>query len=43
MSDHFSGPRALAGPAGDITDLLRSSPERPGHIVLVLDVLPDAR
>ena len=21
MSDHFSGPRALAGPAGDIADI----------------------
>ena len=43
MSDHFSGPRAIAGPAGDITDLYAfPSPERPGHLVLVLDVLPDA-
>ena len=43
MSDHFSGPRAIAGPAGDITDLyVFPSPERPGHLVLVLDVLPDA-
>ena len=43
MSDHFSGPRAIAGPAGDITDLFAfPSPERPGHIVLVLDVLPNA-
>lgn len=43
MSDHFSGPRALAGPAGDITDVyVFPSPERPGHIVLVLDVLPMA-
>ena len=43
MSDHFSGPRALAGPAGDITDLyVFPSPERPGHLVLVLDVLPMA-
>jgi len=44
MSDHFSGPRAIAGPAGDITDLYTfPSPERPGHLVLVLDVMPDAR
>ena len=44
MSDHFSGPRAIAGPAGDITDLYAfPSPERPGHLVLVLDVMPDAR
>ena len=43
MSDHFSGPRAIAGPAGDITDLyVFPSPERPGHLVLVLDVQPDA-
>ena len=43
MSDHFSGPRALAGPAGDITDLYAfPSPERPGHLVLVLNVLPQA-
>ena len=33
MSDHFSGPRAIAGPAGDITDLYAfPSPERPGHL-----------
>jgi hypothetical protein len=43
MSDHFSGPRAIAGPAGDICDLYAfPSPERPGHLVLVLDVLPNA-
>lgn len=33
----------MAGPAGDITDLyVFPSPERPGHLVLVLDVLPQA-
>jgi hypothetical protein len=43
MSDHFSGPRAIAGPAGDICELYAfPSPERPGHLVLVLDVLPNA-
>jgi hypothetical protein len=43
MSDHFSGPRAIAGPAGDICDLyVFPSPERSGHLVLVLDVLPNA-
>ena len=43
MSDHFSGPRAIAGPAGDICDLYAfPSPENPGHLVLVLDVLPNA-
>ena len=41
MSDHFSGPRALAGPAGDICDVYAfPSPERPGHLVLVMTVLP---
>src|SRR5262249_28175948 len=43
MSDHFSGPRAIAGPAGDICDLYAfPSPERSGHLVLVLNVLPNA-
>jgi hypothetical protein len=43
MADHFSGPRALADPAADITDLYAfPSPERPGHLVLVLNVLPAA-
>jgi hypothetical protein len=43
MSDHFSGPRALAGPAGDITDFYAfPSPGRPGHLVLVMNVLPVA-
>ena len=43
MSDHFSGPRAIAGPAGDICDLYAfPSPDNPGHLVLVLDVLPNA-
>jgi len=41
MSDHFSGPRALAEPAADITDVYAfPSPERPGHLVLVMNVLP---
>src|SRR6187200_3262738 len=41
MSDHFSGPRALAGPAGDICDMYAfPSPERPGHLVLVMNVQP---
>jgi hypothetical protein len=44
MSDHFSGPRALAGPAGDIADMYAfPSPERPGHLVLVMTVLPLAK
>src|SRR5438105_11307631 len=43
MSDHFSGPRAIAGPAGDICDVYAfPSPERPGHLVLVMNVLPRA-
>ena len=44
MSDHISGPRALAAPASDITDLYAFvSPERPGHLSLVLNTLPFAR
>ncbi|MGH3307178.1 MAG: DUF4331 family protein [Nocardioides sp.] len=43
MADHFSGPRALADPASDITDVFTfPSPERPGHLVLVLNVFPIA-
>src|SRR4029450_7115969 len=43
MADHFSGPRALTDPACDITDVFTfPSPERPGHLVLVLDVFPAA-
>jgi hypothetical protein len=43
MSDHFSGPRAIAGPAGDICDLYAfPSPERPGRLVMVMNVLPRA-
>src|SRR6478672_6742867 len=41
MSDHFSGPRALAGPAGDICDVFAfPSPKRPGHLALVMNVVP---
>ncbi len=43
MADHFSGPRALADPASDITDVFAfPSPERQGHLVLVMDVFPSA-
>jgi Domain of unknown function (DUF4331) len=43
MSDHFSGPRALAGPQCDICDLYAfTSPERPENLVLVMDVVPRA-
>jgi Domain of unknown function (DUF4331) len=44
MSDHISGPRALAEPIADITDVYAfPSPERPGHLVLVMDTLPFAQ
>ena len=43
MADHFSGPRALADPASDITDVYAfPSPERAGHLVLALNVFPIA-
>jgi uncharacterized protein DUF4331 len=43
VADHFSGPRALADPASDVTDVFTfPSPERSGHLVLVLDVFPSA-
>ena len=43
MSDHGSGPRAFADPIVDITDMyVFPSPERPGCLVLVLDVNPFA-
>jgi hypothetical protein len=43
VSDHISGPRALAEPVADITDAYAfPSPERPGHLVLVLNTLPFA-
>jgi Domain of unknown function (DUF4331) len=44
MSDHNSGPRASAEPAADITDVYAfPSPERPGHLVLVLNTMPFAQ
>src|SRR3954470_19569146 len=44
MSDHISGPRALAEPIADITDLYAfPSPGRPGHLVLVMNTLPFAQ
>ncbi|MEU8236346.1 DUF4331 family protein [Actinoplanes sp. NPDC048967] len=44
MSDHISGPRALAEPIADITDVYAfPSPENPGHLVLVVNTLPFAR
>ena len=43
MSDHASGPRAFADPVVDITDMYAfPSPERPGVLVLVLNVFPFA-
>ena len=44
MSDHISGPRALADPIADITDVYAfPSPERPDKLVLVLNTLPFAK
>jgi hypothetical protein len=44
MSDHFSGPRAIAGPSGDICDVYAfPSPERPERLVLVMTVMPMAK
>jgi Domain of unknown function (DUF4331) len=44
MSDHISGPRALANPIADITDVYAfPSPERPGHLVIVMNTLPFAQ
>jgi hypothetical protein len=43
MSHHISGPRAMAEPAADITDLYAfPSPEHPEHLVLVLNTMPFA-
>jgi hypothetical protein len=43
VSDHISGPRALAEPIADITDAYAfPSPERPGQLVLVMNTLPFA-
>jgi hypothetical protein len=44
VSDHISGPRALADPIADITDVYAfPSPERPGHLVMVMNTLPFAK
>src|SRR3954454_8979661 len=43
MSDHISGPRALAAPIAAITDVYAfPSPETPGNLVLVVNTLPFA-
>ena len=44
MSDHISGPRALADPIADITDVYAfPSPQSPERLVLVLNTLPMAK
>ncbi len=44
MSDHISGPRALANAIADITDVYAfPGPERAGHLVLVMNTLPFAK
>src|SRR2546427_4717276 len=43
MSDHISGPRAIADPVTDITDVFAfPSPENPRHLVLIMNVFPYA-
>ena len=43
MSHHISGPRTMAEPAADITDLhVFPSPEHSGRLALVLNTLPFA-
>jgi len=44
VSDHISGPRALADPIADITDVYAfPSPEGSGRLVLVVNTLPFAK
>src|SRR3981081_1522939 len=44
MSDHLSGPRALADPAIDIPDFYAfPSPSVPAQLVLVMNLFPYAR
>ncbi len=44
MSDHISGPRALADPIADITDVYAfPSPEHEDRLVLVMNTLPMAK
>lgn len=44
MSDHISGPRALANAIADITDVFAfPSPERADRLVLVMNTLPFAK
>ena len=43
MSDHISGPRAIADPVIDITDVYAfPCPESPHHLVLIMNVFPYA-
>jgi hypothetical protein len=43
MSDHVSGPRAIADPVADITDVYAfPCPENPQHLVLIMNVFPFA-
>ena len=43
MSDHFSGPAVMGDPSVDITDFYAfPSPERPGNVVLIMNVFPMA-
>ena len=43
MSDHISGPRAIADPVTDITDVFAfPSPESPRQLVLIMNVFPYA-
>ncbi len=44
MTDHNSSPRAVAEPAIDIADMyVFPSPSRPGQLVIVMTVFPNAR
>ena len=43
MSDHFSGPAVIGDPSVDITDFYAfPSPQRPGNLVLIMNVFPMA-
>src|SRR5271165_5436939 len=43
MSDHISGPRAIADPVIDITDVYAfPCPESPRHLVVIMNVFPYA-
>src|SRR5262249_39297449 len=43
MSDHFSGPRALADPAADLIDVFAfPAPQNPERLVVVMDVFGKA-